>query len=29
MLKPVDPGPPEPERPVGELVSQLIDEGKA
>lgn len=27
MLKPVDPGPPE--RPVGELVSQLIDEGKA
>ena len=29
MLKPIDPGPPEPERPVGELVSQLIDEGKA
>jgi len=29
MLKPVDPGPPEAERPVGELVSQLIDEGKA
>ena len=29
MLKPVDPGPPEPERPVAELVSQLIDEGKA
>jgi hypothetical protein len=29
MLKPVDPGPPTPERPVGELVSQLIDEGKA
>jgi len=28
MLKPVDPGPPEPERPVAELVSQLIDEGK-
>ena len=28
MLKPVDPGPP-PERPVGELVGQLIDEGKA
>lgn len=29
MLKPVDPGPPPPERPVGELVSELIDEGKA
>ena len=29
MLKPVDPGPPYSERPVGELVSQLIDEGKA
>ena len=29
MLKPVDPGPNPPERPVGELVSQLIDEGKA
>jgi hypothetical protein len=29
MLKPVDPGPHPPERPVGELVSQLIDEGKA
>lgn len=29
MLKPVDPGPLPPERPVGELVSQLIDEGKA
>ena len=29
MLKPVDPGPQPPERPVGELVSQLIDEGKA
>ena len=28
MLKPVDPGPQE-ERPVGELVSQLIEEGKA
>ena len=29
MLKPVDPGPPPPERPVGELVNELIDEGKA
>jgi hypothetical protein len=29
MLKPVDPGPPPPERPVGELVSELIEEGKA
>jgi hypothetical protein len=29
MLKPADPGPPPPERPVGELVSELIDEGKA
>jgi hypothetical protein len=29
MLKPVDPGPPPPERPVGELVGELIDEGKA
>jgi len=29
MLKPVDPGPQEAERPVGELVSELIDEGKA
>jgi hypothetical protein len=28
MLKPVDPGPLPPERPVSELVSQLIDEGK-
>jgi hypothetical protein len=30
MLKPVDPGPPDPalEPPVGELVSQLIDHGK-
>ena len=28
MLKPVEPPQP-PERPVGELVSQLIDEGKA
>ena len=29
MLKPADPGPPPPERPIGELVSELIDEGKA
>jgi hypothetical protein len=29
MLKPVDPGPAPPERPVGELVHQLIEEGKA
>jgi len=29
MLKPVDPGPSEAERPVGELVHQLIEEGKA
>jgi len=29
MLKPVDPGPPPPERPVGELVNELMDEGKA
>jgi hypothetical protein len=29
MLKPVDPGPPPPERPIGELVHELIDEGKA
>ena len=28
MLKPSDPGPP-PERPVGELVHELIEEGKA
>jgi hypothetical protein len=28
MLKPVDPGP-QPERPIGELVSELIDDGKA
>jgi hypothetical protein len=28
MLKPADPGPPS-ERPIGELVSELIDEGKA
>ena len=29
MLKPVEPGPSEGERPVGELVQQLIEEGKA
>jgi len=29
MLKPVDPGPSSPERPVGELVSRLIEDGKA
>src|SRR3954452_22913887 len=29
MLKPVDPGPSAPERPIGELVHQLIEEGKA
>jgi len=29
MLKPVDPGPAPPERPLGELVHQLIEEGKA
>jgi protein-S-isoprenylcysteine O-methyltransferase Ste14 len=28
MLKPVDPGPP-PERPIGELVHELIENGKA
>ena len=28
MLKPADPGPPPPERPIGELVSELIEEGK-
>ena len=28
MLKPVDPGPPPPERPIGELVQELIEEGK-
>jgi hypothetical protein len=27
MLKPADPGP-QPERPVGELVQQLLDDGK-
>lgn len=29
MLKPVDPGPPPPERPVGELVHELIEDAKA
>jgi len=29
MLKPADPGPPPPDRPVGELVHELIEEGKA
>ncbi len=29
MLKPVDPGPPPPERPIGELVNELIENGKA
>ena len=29
MLKPVDPGPPPAERPIGELVHELIEEGKA
>jgi len=29
MLKPADTGPPPPERPVGELVHELIEEGKA
>jgi protein-S-isoprenylcysteine O-methyltransferase Ste14 len=29
MLKPVDPGPPPPERPIGELVHELIENGKA
>ena len=29
MLKPVDPGPHKAERPVGELVHELIEEGKA
>jgi hypothetical protein len=29
MLKPAEPGPPPPERPVGELVHELIEEGKA
>ena len=29
MLKPAEPGPPPPERPIGELVQELIEEGKA
>lgn len=29
MLKPVDPGPQPPERPIGELVHELIENGKA
>jgi protein-S-isoprenylcysteine O-methyltransferase Ste14 len=29
MLKPADPGSPPSERPVGELVQELIEEGKA
>jgi Putative Actinobacterial Holin-X, holin superfamily III len=29
MLKPAEPGPPPPERPIGELFHQLIDDGKA
>jgi protein-S-isoprenylcysteine O-methyltransferase Ste14 len=29
MLKPVDPGPHKAERPVGELVHELIEDGKA
>lgn len=29
MLKPLDPPPPGPERPVGELVHELIEDGKA
>jgi hypothetical protein len=29
MLKPVDPGPQRPERPIGELVHELIEDGKA
>lgn len=29
MLKPVDPGPQKAERPVGELVHELIEDGKA
>ena len=28
MLKPADPGPPPPERPIGELVHELIENGK-
>jgi hypothetical protein len=29
MLKPAETGPPPPERPVGELIHELIEEGKA
>ncbi|HEX2624671.1 MAG TPA: phage holin family protein [Sphingomicrobium sp.] len=29
MLKPADPGPPPPERPVGEIVHELVEQGKA
>ena len=29
MLKPVEPSPPPPERPIGELVHELVEEGKA
>ena len=29
MLKPAEPTPPPPERPIGELVSELVEEGKA
>ena len=29
MLKPAEPGPPPPERPIGELVHELVEEGKA
>jgi protein-S-isoprenylcysteine O-methyltransferase Ste14 len=29
MLKPVDPEPPPPERPIGELIHELIENGKA
>jgi hypothetical protein len=29
MLKPAEPNPPPPERPVGELVHELVEEGKA
>lgn len=29
MLKPADPGPPPPERPIGELVHELAEDAKA
>jgi protein-S-isoprenylcysteine O-methyltransferase Ste14 len=29
MLKPAEPAPPPPERPIGELVHELVEEGKA